>query len=413
MVVAFLTAAVGVEFFHRQLLAIALEPLRADLGVSDTQLGALVFAFAAAYAAQAVALGRIADRGSRRNIYAAGIATWSVATALGAACGGFASFLVTRLVAGAAQGASGACNGPLLADYVPPEKRSGALGLLAVGAALGVVAALTAGGYATERLGWRATFVLGGLFGVLFALALVVAVQEPPRGWSEGRSQAAGARPSLREAARVLAGLPALRHSIFGAMLANTALLAVAQWAPAFFVRVHHMGLADAGAAGGVAALFAVGGGVAGGLLADRAWLRAAASVLRIPGYGLALAFPLGFAAFRVSDPWVAIALLVAATGLGMLHAAPVGAVVQALAPLRMRALISGLFNASLTLIGMGGGPLLTGWLSDVFDARGDAAGLGRALSWISLFYLWAAVHLLLAARSFVADLERSRAASG
>ena len=161
--VGFLAAAVGVEFFHRQMVAVAIEPLRLELGFSDTQAGAFIFAFAVGYAVFALVLGRLADRGSRRNIYALGIAVWSVATALGAAVSGFALFAATRLLAGAAQGASGACNGPLLADYVKPERRSGAMALVAVGA-------LTAGAYAIEGLGWRGAFTAAGAIGVAFAL---------------------------------------------------------------------------------------------------------------------------------------------------------------------------------------------------------------------------------------------------
>lgn len=408
--VGFLAAAVGVEFFHRQMVAVAIEPLRLELGFSDTQAGAFIFAFAVGYAVFALVLGRFADRGSRRNIYALGIAMWSVATAIGAAVSSFALFTSTRLVAGAAQGASGACNGPLLADYVRPEKRSGAMALVAVGAAIGVVGALTAGAFAMQSLGWRGAFVGAGAAGVAFALLFTAVVGEPPRGWSEGRALQTGKRPSLREGLRVIASTPALRHTFAGAILGNTALLAPAQWGPAFFMRAHHMTLADAGIAGGVAALFAVIGGVAGGIVADRAWLHDARGALRIPGITALIGAPLCFLAFRVDGAWPSIVLLVLATGLGMMHSAPAGAVVQGLAPLHTRALVSGVFNALLTFAGMGLGPLLTGWLSDFFGG-GEGVGLGRALSFSAVLYAWAGLHLLLAARTLVPDLERARAA--
>ena len=313
---------------------------------------------------------------------------------------------------GAAQGVSGACNGPLVADYVPPERRSGVMGLGGVGAALGVITAMTAGAVATERFGWRATFVWSGALGVVFALAFVAFVREPARGWSEGRLHAQGERPPWRQVLSVLASMAALRHVMVSAVLANTALLAVAQWSPTYFVRVHHMSLAEGGLAGGIGGLFTVCGGVAGGVLADRAWVRSPRSVLRIPALCFALAFPLAFAAFRAPNAGLAIGLLVPAMALGMVHNAPVNAAVQSLTPLRMRALVSGAFNATITLVAMGGGPLLTGWLSDRFDAAGDGSGLARALAWSSLLYLWAGLHLFLAARSFAADLERSRAAA-
>jgi predicted MFS family arabinose efflux permease len=411
LTVGFLAVAVAVEFFHRQMLAIAIGALGVDPGFSDTQVGGSFFVFAAGYAVFALVLGRLADRGSRRNIYVLGIAAWSLATALGAAFSNFVLFTLTRFAAGAAQGASGACNGPLVADYVKPERRSGAMALVAVGAAFGVVGTLTGGSWAIEKVGWRTAFVAAGAIGVAFSLLFAAVVREPPRGWSEGRAPKADAPPSMREGMRVIWATPALRHTVAAAMLGNTALLAPAQWGPVFFQRAHHMTLADAGSAGGVAALFAVVGGVAGGILADRAWLRDARNALRIPGITALLAAPLCFFAFRVPGAWTSIVLLVLATGFGMMHSAPAGAVLQGLAPLRTRALISGVVNALLTLAGMGLGPLLMGWLSDFFGASSDGVGLARALSLTSVLYAWTGVHLLLAARTLVRDLERARAA--
>ncbi|HEU4428503.1 MAG TPA: MFS transporter, partial [Myxococcota bacterium] len=101
LVVALLTGAVFIEFFHRQVLAVAMEQIGKDLALSDTQLGSLVTVFAAAYAVAAPVLGRIADRMSRRAIYSAGIAVWSVATALSGLAGSFGALLATRVVTGA------------------------------------------------------------------------------------------------------------------------------------------------------------------------------------------------------------------------------------------------------------------------------------------------------------------------
>ena len=408
-VVAFLVAAVAVEFFHRQIVAVAIEPLRSELGMSDTQAGALVFAFGAGYAVFALVLGRLADRTSRRNVYAAGIAVWSAATALGAACGGFVALTATRFLVGAAQGSSGACNGPLMADYVSAGRRASAMGMIAVGGAIGVIGALTAGGYLAAGFGWRPAFLWSGVAGLVFVLAFTFVVDEPPRGWSDGHRQPeVTGHPTLAEVLRTFSSQPALRHTIFGAVLANVALLGAAQWGPAFFMRVHHLTLADAGVAGGAAGFFAVAGGVAGGVIADRAWQRDARAVLRIPAAGFALAAPLGAAAFLWPSSFGSLALLVACTSLGMLHAAPVGAVVQALSPLRMRALLTGGFNALTTLVAQGGGPLLTGWLSDHFEASAPGTGLAKALALTSVFYVWGAVHLFLAARHIRADLERA-----
>ncbi len=405
-VVGLLVAAVAVEFLHRQLLAVAVEPIKAELGFSDTEMGALVTAFAAAYAASALVLGRRADAGNRRTLYAICIAVWSVGTALGGAVSGFAAFVATRLVVGVGQAAAGATNGPLLADFVPVERRATAMGIVALGATIGVFLGLVLGGFGIANVGWRATFALGGAFGLAFAALFRFAVDEPPRGWADGRTDEAGERPSLAEVARTIAGLRTFRHMTLGAILASMALFAGAQWGVAFFERVHGLSNQAAGLAAGGIGLLATFGAVAGGMLADRMWARNARGVLLLPAVCCAAAFPLSLVAFQVPAVAPAIGLLAAAMVLAIVHGPPVGAVTQALVPLRMRGMISAVLNSLLTFFGLGVGPLAAGMVSDWASTHGG--GLGTALSWTSVLYLWSALHFALAARTLPDELKRA-----
>ena len=406
-VVALLVTAVAFEFFHRQLLAIAVEPIRAELGFSDTEMGALVTAFAASYAAFVLVLGRLADGGSRRTLYALAIAVWSAGTALGGAAAGFVSFLLTRLVVGLGQAGAGATNGPLVADYVPPARRATALGLVAMGATLGIFLALGLGGWGIAAFGWRATFAAGGALGLVFAAVFRFAVHEPPRGWSEARTHEAGERPRLGEVVRTIAGLRTFRHMVAGAILASMALFASAQWGPAFLQRTHGLSLQSAGLAAGGIAVLATFGAIAGGVLCDRMWAKNARGVLLLPALCCGLAFPLSLGAFFWPGLGGALAMLAAASVLALVHAPPVGAVTQALAPLRMRGMISAVLNSLLTLFGLGVGPLLTGGVSDLVSA-GGGDGLRTGLAGVSVLYLWSAAHFVLAARTLPAELARS-----
>ena len=406
-IVALLMAAVAVEFLHRQLLAIAVEPIRAELGFSDTQMGALVTGFAVSYAAFVLVLGRLADAGSRRTIYALCIAVWSVGTALGGAVSGFAAFFATRLVVGLGQAGAGATNGPLVADYIPPARRATTIGIISMGALIGVFLALALGGFGIGALGWRTTFAIGGALGLGFAALFRFAVHEPPRGWSEGRTHEAGERPALGEVFRTIAGLRTFRHMVTGAILVSMTLFAGAQWGPAFFQRTHALSLQAAGVAAGGIAVLATFGAIAGGMLSDRMWARNARGVLLLPAACCAAAFPLSLGAYFWPGLGGAVAMLAAATVLALVHAPPVGAVTQALAPLRMRGLISAVLNSLLTLFGLGLGPLLTGWVSDLVSASGGD-GLRTGLAWISALNLWAALHFALAARTLPEELKRS-----
>jgi predicted MFS family arabinose efflux permease len=408
-VVALLVAAVAVEFMHRQLLAIAVEPIRAELGLSDGQMGWLVTAFALAYGAAVLVLGRIADRTDRRRLYALGIVVWSVGTALAGAVGGFGSFLATRLVVGIGQAAAGATNGPLVADYVPPERRATTMGIVAMGATVGVFLSLFLGAWGIGAFGWRATFGGIGALGLGFAVLFRAVVNEPPRGWSEGRTHEAGEQPRLADALATIAALRTFRHMATAAILASMALFAGAQWGPAFFQRVHALSIERAGLAAGGIGLLATLGAVAGGMLTDRMWARNARGALLLPAACCAIAFPASLGAYLAPGLGVALPLLALGSVAALVHVPAVGAVTQALAPLRMRGLISAVLNSLLTLFGLGLGPLLAGLVSDATGGSGSGAGLRNGLAWSSALYLWSALHFVLAARTLPAELQRTR----
>ena len=408
-VVVLLVAAVAVEFLHRQLLAIAVEPIRAELGLSDGQMGWLATAFALAYSATVLVLGRIADRTDRRRLYALGIVVWSVGTAFGGAALGFVSFVVTRLVVGMGQAAAGATNGPLIADYIPPARRATTMGIVAMGAVIGVFFGLFLGAAGIGAFGWRITFAVLGALGLGFAALFHALVQEPPRGWSEGRTQEGGEQPGLGAALATIAKLRSFRHLTAGAILASMALFAGAQWGPAFFERVHGFTNMQAALAAGGIGLLATLGAVAGGVLIDRMWGRDARGALLLPAACCAVAFPASLAAYLSSSSEIAVPLLALAMVLALVHTPAVGAVTQALAPLRMRGLISAVLNSLLTLFGLGVGPLLAGLVS---DASGGDNGIALGLAWSSGLYLWAALHFALAARTLPAELALARVSS-
>ena len=395
--VGFVVAAVAVEFAHRQILALAVEPLRRELGLSDTELGSLLTAFACAYAVCALGLGRLADAADRRLLFAACIAFWSAATAATAGVASHAALLATRAAVGAGQAGSGACATPLVVDYVAPERRATTLGLLAMGGTLGTFVALLAGGPVVQSLGWRWLFAGSGALGLAFAIAFAALVDEPPRGWSEGRAHEAGVRPPLGQVLRTLAGIRALRHLVAGTVLASAGLMAGAQWGPAFLERAHGFSSAQAGAASGLAALVGSLGAVAGGVLADRLWSRRPGAALLVPAASSAAAFPLAALAFTSASASHAVALICASVALQVVYSAPTGAIAQVLVPLRMRAVTAGALSALVTLVGLGLGPLVAGWLSDRLAAAG---GLGTALAVVSALHLWAALHFALAARA-------------
>jgi predicted MFS family arabinose efflux permease len=411
LVIALLAGAVFVEFFHRQVLAVAMKALGDEFHASDKQLGAFVTAFAVAYSVSAPLLGRLADRLSRRGIYAAGIAVWSAATLLGGVVTSFGAFFATRVLTGAGQATAGATNSPLLVDYVAPERRGGVMALANAGATVG---ALMAGAFGfagvLEAFGWRRFFMGAGTFGLLFAAAFAWLLKEPPRGWSEGRAYQPAAPVPLRDVAALVARRPALRHGFLGTVLTSVAIFASAQWVVSFFERVHGMSNSRASLGLVWAAIASTVGAVAGGVVTNRAWGANPRAVLLVPAACCLLACPALFVGASSADATLAVVLYSLAGGLSLVHSAPAGAAMQGMIPDRMRGFVSSLVASLITLIGLGGGPLLAGALSDAFGAAKNPASLGRALAWTSLLYVWAALHFLLASRTLKRDLDATAA---
>jgi predicted MFS family arabinose efflux permease len=230
--------------------------------------------------------------------------------------------LLRPLVVGVGQAGAGATNGPLVADFIPPERRATTLGIVALGATVGIFLGLVLGGFGIAAIGWRATFALGGASGLAFAALFRFAVQEPPRGWSEGRTEEAGERPGLGAALATIAALRTFRHMALGAILASMALFASAQWGVAFLQRSHGLSNQSAGVAAGVVGLLATLGAVAGGMFADRMWMRNARGVLLLPAVWPCGRLPLDR---RFQSPTLApaVALLAAASSIAIVHGPP------------------------------------------------------------------------------------------
>ena len=146
-----LLLATGNEFFQRQVLALSLVPIGLELDLDDTELGLLLMLFGMSYGLLALWVGELADRMSRRRILALGVAFSGLMTALGAAATSFATLAATRMGVGAGQAGMMPSAQALLADAFPPERRATLVGVVAMGAPLGILVALALGGFAIER----------------------------------------------------------------------------------------------------------------------------------------------------------------------------------------------------------------------------------------------------------------------
>jgi MFS family permease len=292
-VVAILIATAVLSYTDRQVLSLLVDPIRGELGISDTQISLLLgTAFAVVYGIAGIPLGLMADRISRRNLIFAGIVVWSVGTI---ACGlshHFGQIFAGRIVVGMGEAALSPAAISLISDYFPPTRRGTAVGFFLSGIAMGNGVAILIGGgvlHAVELaplagtlLGsfapWRLVLLAIGAPGLLWALVILL-IREPLRRAADGTSASApsplgaplsGAPPPKRNSAWVKT-LP-IYIVLAAASFADNA---VGAWSPTLLIREFGRDPAQVGIELGLLLTLGFGGGVLiGGVLADRAAVR-------------------------------------------------------------------------------------------------------------------------------------------
>jgi MFS family permease len=167
-VVLLLALAVFINYVDRGNLATAAPLVQDELHLTNAQVGLLLSAFFWTYAPAQLVSGWLAHRFDVRYTLAAGLAVWSLATALTGLTTGFVFLLGLRLVVGLGESTFYPCNARLLAERAPEEQRGGANGLVAAGQALGPTLGTLAGGVLMARFGWRAVFVVLGVLSLLW-----------------------------------------------------------------------------------------------------------------------------------------------------------------------------------------------------------------------------------------------------
>ncbi|MBD3728351.1 MAG: MFS transporter [Sphingomonadales bacterium] len=391
------------NFLDRQILGILAQPIKADLGLTDAEFGALGgLAFAILYSVLGVPLALLADRTRRSWVIAGALAFWSGFTALCGVATSFWQMFIFRLGVGTGEAGGVAPSYALIADYFPPEKRARALAIYSLGIPVGLAGGTLLGAYIATMVNWRAAFIAMGIAGMVLAPIFLLVVKDKPR--PEGATQAA--RAPLGAVFPLLARKPSFWLMAIASGFSSLCGYGLALWTPAVLMRSFGLDLVTTGQF--LASLLVIGGTTGmflGGWLADRlgqvdrrwyARIPAIAWLITAPTFAIALIAPIPMAIM-----WV---ILLVPNALNTLWLGPVTNSVQHLVPAPMRATASGSFLMINNLIGLGIGPMLMGFLSDQFTAAYGTEALRYAATACLSFYVIAGLMMLLAARSLRAD---------
>ncbi len=394
------------NFIDRQILSILLEPIKQDLGLSDSALGMLTgFAFALFYATLGIPIARFADRGNRRNLIALALTIWSGMTALSGLAQNFWHLLLARIGVGVGEAGCSPPAHSMIADYFPAENRATALGIYSLGIPFGILFGFIAGGWLNEFFGWRVAFFVVGIPGVLLALLVRYTLREPPRGMAEGRV-AEVEQPTVMETFRFLWSKRSFRHMAVGGGLTAFVGYGVVTWVPSFLIRSYGMSTGDVGTYLGLILGIPGGIGIAlGGYLADRYGARDTRWYLWVVAVALIACVPLSFGVYLSATAFASLMFLIIPILLGNFYQATTFSQTQGLVSLRMRSVAAAVLLFILNIIGLGAGPQAVGILSDVLQPQYGDESLRYALLILSLVNVWSAYHYYLAGKYLKDDL--------
>ena len=406
LVLALLLLVYIFNFADRMLLGVMAAPIKADLGLSDGQLGLLGgTAFALLYATVGVPIGWLADRRSRSWIITVSLCVWSGFTALCGMASSFLTLFLARLGVGIGEAGGVAPSYSMIADYFPPNERARALGVYSFGIPIGGAAGLAFGGMIASAFDWRIAFLVMGIAGILIAPLFKWFVRDPVRGGTE--HAAAATPPKIADAVRTIARKPAFWLISFGSALGSTASYGIAFWIPSFYVRSFGMPLSQVTLLyAGVVLVGGVAGIWLGAWLGDRFGPRRPGTYLAIPMVALAASVPFFAMAVMAQSAALSLVLLLVPSMLGSMGFGTVLTAVQHVVPAALRSTSSALFLFINNLIGLGLGSAVLGFISDALSREYGAQSLRYALLAGSLFYVAAARLYFFASRRAAKDWE-------
>jgi predicted MFS family arabinose efflux permease len=338
----------------------------------------------------------LADRSNRVRIVAAACALWSLFTATCGMAQTFAQLALARVGVGVGEAGGSPPSYAIIADYFPPEKRAGAMAIYSLGVPVGTTAGAALGGWIAAEHGWRWAFVAIGVVGIVYSLIVVTAVREPQRGSFDSSP---GKQQPLAATLGFFIGDPVLRRAAFAAGLSAFVGYAMLSWTPALLMRTKGMDLGELALYYSlVSGITAAIGTLFSGHLVDRLGQHDRRMYGFVPAAAFFISIPFYAAGVFVSSWEWALVLMSVPFAFYAAYLPPTLAIVQNRVAPSQRSTASSILLLIMSLIGLGGGPLYIGAISDAAAGAGAASSLQIAMFALApVFALAALMHVSVA----------------
>src|ERR1700682_636250 len=344
-----------VNFVDRQAVPPLVPLIRDEFNLTSTQISYLQVVLQGVLALGSIPFGFFADRFNRSRIIAGGVIFWSFATIFTSHVHTFTMLLLARAFVGMGEAAYAPAAQSMISGAFPHESRARAQAIFASGMLIGGTAGQALAGIIGQTLGWRATFYVIGIPGLLLSF-VILGLAEPPRG---PRSEVVPITRLIR--------VPAFFSLICSGIMITFASVAFLTWGTDFVVRYKDFSVKEAGVSLGlpllISALFGV---LAGGLLADIAQKRFAFGRIFVVACGFICAAPfILWAIISEEKQYTVVAFFIAGFFMSWYHCL-VTAIIHDMMPRRAHASSVGVYMFATQLLGGILGPYVVGRVDDL-----------------------------------------------
>lgn len=402
-----LTSAYTLSLLDRGLVMLLLQSMKVDLQLTDSQLGFVTgIAFSLLYATLGLPIARWADRGNRVSIICAALVVGSLAVMSILFVTNFIQLILARMAAAVGEAGTKPPAYSLLGDYFEePNERTHTMAIYFTGSALASLISFVLGGWLNEQYGWRLVFLLLAIPQLAVALLIRLTVAEPRRMLPAENDNPD--LPSWKCVLRTMWRQPAMRNIIVALVLLQVMGSGLGPWYAAFMIRVHKIGTAELGVWLGLIFGFAGLAGLLFGSWAATKWFSGnERALMRLSAATTAALVPCFVAFLFLPGRYWALVALIPMITVFYCYVGPTYALMQRLAPSRMRATTLALVLLIANIVGGGVGPQIVGFLSDLLSNVAGEASLRWAMLSMTLVTLGSAWHFLKASRTITHDLD-------
>lgn len=405
-VLAIMCLAYAINIADRYVVTTVMEPMRLELNLTDSGIAFLTgIPLAVFYVTLGIPISWLADRTNRRNILAAALVIWSGMTALCGLSQSYLQFLLARIGVGIGEAGGTPPANSIIADNFPAARRPMAMTVFALGAPLGAWMGADMAGYVANLYGWRAAYLVLGVPGLLLGLVVYFTIREPKRGRLDASDHET--KVTFAQSMAFMFKQKACLHVMMAGGVAALWGWGLIWFTPTFLQRAYKLNVAEAG--GLVGPIHLIAGSIATVVtvwLLSRRFFDDPRRVNWLLAGGIALATIPSFLAFYTHELWVAKLMFWLFIPAIYFYIGPTMALVQNLAPAKMRATFIAVSLLVANVLNLIVAPQAVGFMSDYFagPAGADAESLRLALLILAPTGFWAAYHYWAANKTIIAE---------